>query len=170
MAVLKCHYFQWLHKTTELGLVASRIVAAQSLIENQTFSTLVKGAQQITEHRAEPHWVEGLLVHVHQKLYIRHLFIYQICHMLILFSFLRWIVSSAQLERRILCKISEKPQRPQSRAWVETSLPQKAPPDHFANYHLVAILVELVGGKYDLVSHTLSVVNLSFLNSSIHPP
>ena len=62
MAVLKCHYFQWLHKTTELGLVASGIVAAQSLIENQTFSTLVKGAQQITEHRAEPHWVEGLLV------------------------------------------------------------------------------------------------------------
>ena len=62
MAVLKCHYFQWLHKTTELGLVASGIVAAQSLIENQTFSTLpkslVKGAQQITE----PHWVEGLLV------------------------------------------------------------------------------------------------------------
>ena len=58
MAVLKCHYFQWLHKTTELGLVASGIVAAQSLIENQTFSTFVKGAQQITE----PHWVEGLLV------------------------------------------------------------------------------------------------------------
>ena len=75
MAVLKCHYFQWLHKTTELGLVASGIVAAQSLIENQTFSTLVKGAQQIT-------------------------FIYQIWHKLILFSFLRWIVSSAQLERR----------------------------------------------------------------------
>ena len=34
---------------------------------------------------------------MHQKL---HLFIYQICQMLILFSFLRWIVSSAQLERR----------------------------------------------------------------------
>ena len=37
---------------------------------------------------------------MHQKSYIWHLFIYQICHMLILFSFLRWIVSSAQLERR----------------------------------------------------------------------
>ena len=34
---------------------------------------------------------------MHQKL---HLFIYQLCHMLILFSFLWWIVSSAQLERR----------------------------------------------------------------------
>ena len=95
MAVLKCHYFQWLHKTTELGLVASGIVAAQSLIENQTFSTFVKGAQQITELSLTG-WKDCWCV-MHQKL---HLFIYQICHMLILFSFLRWIVSSAQLERR----------------------------------------------------------------------
>ena len=100
MAVLKCHYFQWLHKTTELGLVASGIVAAQSLIENQSFSTFVKGAQQITEHRAEPHWVEGLLVRDASEITFIYLPDFSARHMLIIFSFLRWIVSSAQLERR----------------------------------------------------------------------
>ena len=97
MAVLKCHYFQWLHKTTELGLVASGIVAAQSLIENQTFSTLVKGAQQITEHRAEPHWVEGLLVRDASE--ITSIYLPDMPYVNP-FQLSRWIVSSAQLERR----------------------------------------------------------------------
>ena len=47
-------------------------------------------------------------------------------------------------DKRIWCKIVEKPQWPQSRAWEETGPPQNAPPHHLANYHMVGVKIRFL--------------------------
>ena len=171
MAVLKCHYFQWLHKTTELGLVASGIVAAQSLIENQTFSTLVKGAQQITEHRAEPHWVEGLLVRdASEIIYLTFIYLPDMPY-----------VNPFQLPE-VDCELGTTWKKTEGYCarFQKNLKDHKAGPGwrqtHHKRLHQTILPITTwwpfwwSWWKYDLVSHTLSAVNLSFLNSSIHPP